>query len=38
MDEVIADAGHKHLQLFNRGFNENITDQDLMGTHLRVVI
>lgn len=37
MDEVIADAGLKHLQLFNRDFNENITVQDLMGTHLKVL-
>ena len=34
MDEVIADAVEKHLRLFNRDFNENITISDIQGTHL----
>ncbi|SEN96533.1 5'-3'-deoxyribonucleotidase [Paenibacillus sp. OV219] len=35
MDEVIADFNLKHLQVFNRDYNENLTLNDLMGTHLR---
>lgn len=38
MDEVMADAVSKHLQLFNRDFGENLTTADLHGkkiSHLR---
>lgn len=35
MDEVMADFNTKHLRLFNREFNENLTFDDLMGTRLR---
>ncbi|MEH7548911.1 5' nucleotidase, NT5C type [Neobacillus vireti] len=35
MDEVIADFNQKHLALFNRDYNENITIVDLHGTKLR---
>lgn len=35
MDEVIADFNPKHLRLFNRDYNENITIEDLKGTRLR---
>lgn len=31
MDEVIADAVTKHLQLFNRDFGENLKPEDLHG-------
>ncbi|MFD1956620.1 5'-3'-deoxyribonucleotidase [Paenibacillus thailandensis] len=34
MDEVIADFNPKHLELFNRDYNENLTVDDLMGTRL----
>lgn len=35
MDEVIADFTPKHLRVFNRDYNENLTVNDLMGTRLR---
>ena len=35
MDEVIADFIPKHLALFNRDHNENITVEDLKGKKLR---
>jgi 5'(3')-deoxyribonucleotidase len=35
MDEVIADFNPKHLRVFNRDYNENLTLNDLMGTRLR---
>ncbi|MXQ54833.1 5' nucleotidase, NT5C type [Shimazuella alba] len=35
MDEVMADFVPKHLALFNRDFNENITIEDLKGKKLR---
>ncbi|QYR21020.1 5'-3'-deoxyribonucleotidase [Paenibacillus sp. sptzw28] len=35
MDEVIADFNPKHLRLFNRDYNENLTVNDLVGTRLR---
>jgi 5'(3')-deoxyribonucleotidase len=35
MDEVIADFNPKHLRVFNRDYNENLTLNDLMGTKLR---
>ncbi|GMA60423.1 5'-3'-deoxyribonucleotidase [Alicyclobacillus fastidiosus] len=35
MDEVIADIVDKHLQLYNRDFNDNITLIDLHGKKLR---
>lgn len=35
MDEVIADFNSKHLRVFNRDFNENLTLNDLKGTKLR---
>ncbi|TCP19311.1 5'(3')-deoxyribonucleotidase [Scopulibacillus darangshiensis] len=35
MDEVIADFNLKHLSLFNRDYNENITVEDLKGKKLR---
>jgi len=31
MDEVMADAVSKHLQLFNRDFGENLQTKDLHG-------
>jgi 5'(3')-deoxyribonucleotidase len=34
MDEVIADFNRKHLALFNRDFNENLTLEDLKGKRL----
>lgn len=37
MDEVIADFNAKHLELFNREYNENLTVQDLTGTRLRLL-
>ncbi|HEU5138466.1 MAG TPA: 5'-3'-deoxyribonucleotidase [Bacillales bacterium] len=35
MDEVIADAVTKHLDLFNKDYNEAITPADLHGNKLR---
>ncbi|MFY4777404.1 5' nucleotidase, NT5C type [Metabacillus sp. RGM 3146] len=35
MDEVIADFIPKHIALFNREYNENITVEDLKGKKLR---
>lgn len=35
MDEVIADAVSKHLALFNRDYQENLTSDDLHGKKLR---
>jgi len=35
MDEVIADFNPKHLRVFNRDYNENLTLNELMGTRLR---
>ncbi|MUT68302.1 5'-3'-deoxyribonucleotidase [Paenibacillus sp. NEAU-GSW1] len=35
MDEVIADFNTKHLQVFNRDYNESLTLNDLTGTRLR---
>ncbi|MBE6184047.1 hypothetical protein G4D61_02195 [Bacillus ginsengihumi] len=35
MDEVIADFIPKHLALFNRDYNENISIEDLKGKKLR---
>lgn len=35
MDEVIADFIPKHLHVFNRDYNENLTVNDLTGTRLR---
>ncbi|WP_197719136.1 5' nucleotidase, NT5C type [Paenibacillus baekrokdamisoli] len=37
MDEVIADFNSKHLRLFNRDYNENITIEDLRETRLRLL-
>ncbi|MBW3112615.1 hypothetical protein KYJ26_12290 [Bacillus sp. MCCB 382] len=34
MDEVMADLHKKHLDLFNRDYNENLTIDDLIGTRL----
>lgn len=34
MDDVIADPLSKHLELFNRRFNENIRIEDLQGRYL----
>ncbi|MEW9702511.1 5'-3'-deoxyribonucleotidase [Paenibacillus sp. SI8] len=35
MDEVVADFNTKHLRVFNRDFNENLSLEDLKGTRLR---
>ncbi|GAA4708244.1 5' nucleotidase, NT5C type [Brevibacillus fulvus] len=35
MDEVMADAVSKHLELFNRDYQENLTVADLQGKKLR---
>lgn len=35
MDEVVADFNLKHLSVFNRDFNDNVTLEDLQGCHLR---
>lgn len=35
MDEVMADAVSKHLELFNRDYDENIMPADLQGQKLR---
>ena len=35
MDEVIADFKSKHLRLFNRDYNENLTVEDLKVARLR---
>lgn len=35
MDEVIADAATKHLDLYNRDYNDNVTVEDLQGKKLR---
>jgi len=37
MDEVIADFNAKHLQVFNKDYNDNVTVTDLMGTRLRLL-
>jgi 5'(3')-deoxyribonucleotidase len=37
MDEVVVDFNPKHLRVFNRDYNENITVKDLMGTHLQAL-
>lgn len=35
MDEVIAEFSSKHIAMFNRKFNENVTVEDLRGKKLR---
>jgi 5'(3')-deoxyribonucleotidase len=37
MDEVIADFSSKHLEVYNRDFNESLMIQDLHGTRLRLL-
>lgn len=34
MDDVLADPLSKHLEVFNRRYNENLSVQDLQGTYL----